>query len=113
MPRKIGWPSTYACGKLSKPLDLEERMEDRIPRIHVDELDPRQYLAHVLGERFPAAALQTAPTRRLEVVDEQKSALFEIRAQPGSLLVGHRPPPDFNDVGDRVLEQLGIVQRHG
>ena len=81
--------------------------------MHVEKLHVRQHAPHRLGERLPSAARQTAPAGRLEVVDEQESALLQIGAQPRGLAIGDGPPADLDDVRDRILEELGIVERHG
>jgi len=93
-------------------VDLEKRVEDGIGRIHVEELHVRQHPLHRLGKWFPPAAGDAAPARRLEVVDEEKPALLEIRAKARRLAVVDRPPADFDEIRDRILEELRIVERH-
>ena len=68
---------------------------------------------HRLLRTAPSRRRDSAPAGRLEVVDEQEAALVQVGAQPRGFAIGDRPPADLDDVGDRVLEQLGIVERDG
>jgi hypothetical protein len=55
----------------------------------------------------------TPPAFGFKVIDEQEAALLQIRTQAGRLTIGHGPPADFDDVGDRILEEFRIVERDG
>ena len=70
-----------------------------------------QHPIEVRRERLPSAGVVAAPAERLEVVDDDEAALLDVGAQRGGLAVGQRPPADLDDVRDRVLEQLRVVQR--
>src|SRR5262245_62544534 len=94
-------------------VDLVEDVKNRIAGVEVEELNARQDAAHRLREGLPATAGDAAPAWRLEIVDEQKTAFREVGAQAGRLGVGDRPPADLDDVSDRMLEQLRIVERDG
>jgi hypothetical protein len=56
-------------------------------------------------------ALDTAPARHLEIVDDDEPAFQDVGAQGGRFAIGERPPADFDDVGNRVSGERGIVQR--
>jgi hypothetical protein len=60
----------------------------------------------------PAAEAATEPAApRFEVVHDHEPALLKIEAQRRRLGIGHRPPVDLDDVGERVAEHGGIVER--
>ena len=70
-------------------------------------------------EHRPAASVSvplvvvepSAEAARFEVVDDHEPALLHVRAKRRCFAVGHRPPVDFDDVGDRVVKELRIVER--
>ena len=90
-------------------------MKDGVGRRHLEEPDIGQHPLDVLFERIPsptahAGEAAAAEPGDLEIVDDEEAAFLKIGAQPLSFRVGHVPPSDFDDVRDRVLEELGVVQ---
>ena len=79
--------------------------------VHLEEAHVGQHAPHVVFEVLPAAAAAESRAADLEVVDDDEAALLEVLAQRGRFVVGHLPPPDFDDVGDGILEQFRIVER--
>jgi len=60
---------------------------------------------------FASKFAQPPPPRRsLRKSSKMTTRLLQIRAQPGRLLVVHLPPAGLGHVGQRVLEQVRIVQ---
>ena len=80
-------------------------------RVHLEETNARQDALHVRGERLPSARFVAAPAEHLEVVDDDEAALLDVGAECGGFGLAQRPPSDFDDVRNRILEQFGIVER--
>jgi hypothetical protein len=77
--------------------------------------DVGQDTLDVLLERVPAAPAHAgeaaaAEPGDFEVVDDEEAALLQVRSEPLGFRIGHVPPADFDDVRDRILEQLRVVQ---
>ena len=66
-------------------------------------------------EDLPARAVLVAEAAakalRLEVVDDHEPALLQISAERRRLAIGHHPPVGLDDVGDGILEEIGVVER--
>ena len=80
----------------------------------VVDLDPArlgQDQAHLLLQVVPVAGAVQAGLRFAEVVENDEPALFQIGAEALGFLVGHRPEARLRHVGDRIVEQLRIVER--
>ena len=55
-------------------------------------------------------ALPKSPSG-LEVVDDHEPALLQVARSAAAFASVIVPPADLDDVGQRILEELGIVQR--
>src|SRR5215216_1252925 len=86
-------------------------MEDRIGSVHLEKFRTWKNALDVVLEWLPAATGQPSPAWHLEVVDDEKAAFLQPVAKPRRFPLGHRPPADFDDVRDRIVEQLGIIER--
>ena len=111
MPKKYRLAGVVGLRNDVEIVDLEERMKDRMRRGHRHEARAWQHAPHVLLERSPTGAAEIS--LGLEVVDDDEAALLHVGAEVRGLRVGHLPPADLDDVGDRILEQLRIVEGHG
>ena len=104
-------PRVVGLGKIVERLNLEKRVKDRMRHVHVEELHAGEDTVHVPLERVPAAGAVAAPADGLEVVDDDEAAFLDVGAQRGGARVAQRPPADFDDVCQRILEQLRIFER--
>src|SRR5262245_39758154 len=87
-------------------LDLEERVPHVLrPVADVDPPRFRQHAAHLILEVGPG------PFLFAEVVENDEAAFLEIRAEALGFLVGRHPVARLDHVGDRIVEQLRIVER--
>ena len=84
-------------------------MKDRMRRVEVDEADVGERPAHVRLEVRPAGAAKVVT----EIVEDDESALEQIRTHARRFAIGHRPKAGFGHVRDRILQELGIIERDG
>src|SRR5437899_1398543 len=97
-------PRIVEIRNLAERVDLEERVEDRMRHVEVDDLRIGQHAAHL--------RLEVAPMISAKVVDDDEAALLQIRAKRRRFIVGDVPAARLAEVDDGVLEELGIVERH-
>ena len=85
-------------------LDVEERVEDAVRVVELDE--PRRRAAR------GASAPRSGPLlRAVEVFEHREPALQQIGAKRLGLAVGEVPESGLPHERDRILEQLRIVER--
>src|SRR5947207_6401125 len=85
-------------------VDLEERMENRMAGVEIDEAGAGQHAQHLCLEAVPAAA----PRRK--IVEDDESALLQPGAERRRLAVGQLQKPRLRHVRHRMPEQIGIVE---
>src|SRR5262249_48873542 len=87
--------------------DLVEGVEDRVARIEIHRTRVGQHAVELELEILPST-FEEAVT---EVVEDDEASLLKVRPEAKRLLVGHRPEAGLAHVGDRVLEELRVVER--
>src|SRR5439155_293343 len=85
-------------------VDLEEGVENRLRCVELDEPPFRQHALYLLLEIVPVVAAA-------EVVEDHEATLQQVRTKVGRLLVRHEPAARLGHVGERILEQVRIVER--
>ena len=83
-------------------LHAEEDVEDPVGGVELHPAGVRQHAAHL--------GLEVVPLVVFEVVEDRETALEQIFAEAGALLVGHDPEPGLPHIENGVVEDLGVVQ---
>ena len=78
-------------------------------RLQPDELIAGEHALHLRDRIEPIALIEAA--HLAEIVEDDEAALEEIIPESRDFFVVRRPAARLGEVGNRVLQELGIVER--